>query len=239
MNSMKQDNQEKALIPCQEWTLSLTQPQKLAQEGRIPQVHISKPPVHSPTNVGLLPTLTVIPNATQLSEAKRSFKSFENIYRSYDEDDIGDTSLFDIKYENGLLKILCLRVFDSIESNLRNLIAFEQQSNMHHRYLSDYATFMDQLIESDNDVNLLRQKGIIIDGLGENKEVTRFFNKIGKGVSTSAGFYDKQGYRKIIEHCERPWNRMKANLIHNYFSCPWVGASTLAAIVLLIIVLIV
>ncbi|KAF3626003.1 hypothetical protein FXO37_30560 [Capsicum annuum] len=156
MNSMKQDNQEKALIPCQEWTLILTQPQKLAQEGRIPQVHISKPPVHSPTNVGLLPTQTVIPNSTELSEAALSFKSFGNIYRSYDEDDIGDTSLFDIKYENGLLKILCLRVFDSIESNLRNLIAFEQQSNVHHRYFSDYATFMDQLIESDNDVNLLR-----------------------------------------------------------------------------------
>ncbi|PHU16918.1 hypothetical protein BC332_12613 [Capsicum chinense] len=36
----------------------LTQPQKLAQEVRITQVHISKSLVHSPTNVGLLPTLT-------------------------------------------------------------------------------------------------------------------------------------------------------------------------------------
>ncbi|KAM3235244.1 hypothetical protein P3L10_015280 [Capsicum annuum] len=126
----------------------------------------------------------IIPNATELSEAGLSFKSFGKIYRSY---------------------------------------------------FSDYATFMDQLIELDKDVNLLRQKGIIINGLGEDKEVTRFFNKIGKGVSTSAGFYDKQGYRKIIEHCERPWNRTKANLIHNYFSSPWVGASTLAAIVLLIL----
>uniref|UniRef100_A0A0V0GQB9 Putative ovule protein n=2 Tax=Solanum chacoense TaxID=4108 RepID=A0A0V0GQB9_SOLCH len=36
----------------------LTQPQKLAHEGRIAQVHIRRPPVHSPTNVGLLPTLT-------------------------------------------------------------------------------------------------------------------------------------------------------------------------------------
>ncbi|KAM3281347.1 hypothetical protein P3S67_028368 [Capsicum chacoense] len=159
----------------------------------------------------------IIPNATELSEAGLSFKSFGKNYRSLDKDDIGDTSLFDIKYENGLLKIPCLRLFDSTE------------------YFSDYATFMDQLIESDKDVNLLRQKGIIINGLGEDKEVTRFFNKIGKGVSTSAGFYDKQGYRKIIEHCERPWNRTKANLIHNYFSSPWVGASTLAAIVLLIL----
>ncbi|KAM3235242.1 hypothetical protein P3L10_015278 [Capsicum annuum] len=154
----------------------------------------------------------IIPNATELSEAGLIFKSFGNIYRSLDKDDIGDTSLFDIKYENGLLKIPCLRIFDSTESNLRNLIAFEQQSDVHHRYFR-----------------------IIINGLGEDKEVTRFFNKIGKGVSTSAGLYDKEGYRKIIQHCEKTWNRMKANLIHNYFSSPWVGASTLAAIVLLIL----
>ncbi|KAF3622915.1 putative disease resistance protein RPP13-like [Capsicum annuum] len=84
----------------------------------------------------------IIPNATELSEAGLSFKNFGNIYRSLDKDDIGDTSLFDIKYENGLLKIPCLRIFDSTESNLRNLIGFEQQSDVHHRYFSDYATFM-------------------------------------------------------------------------------------------------
>ncbi|KAF3666700.1 putative protein-like [Capsicum annuum] len=61
-----------------------------------------------------------------------------------------------LEHENGLLKIPCLRLFDSTESNLRNLIAFEQQSDVHHRYFSDYATFMDQLIELDKDVNLLR-----------------------------------------------------------------------------------
>ncbi|KAF3639763.1 Rhodanese-like domain-containing protein 11, chloroplastic [Capsicum annuum] len=38
MNFIKKDNRL-----CQEWTLSLTQPQKLAHEGRIVQVHISNP----------------------------------------------------------------------------------------------------------------------------------------------------------------------------------------------------
>ncbi|KAM3338997.1 hypothetical protein P3S68_031083 [Capsicum galapagoense] len=177
----------------------------------------------------------VMPNATELSEAGLSFKSFGNIYRSYDEDDIGDTKLFDIKYENGLLKIPCLRVYDSTESNLRNLIAFEQQSDVHHKYFSDFATFMDHLIESDKDVNLLRQKGIIDNRLGEDKEVTRIFNKIGKGVSTSDGFFINEEYRKIIQHCEKTSKRMMASLMRNYFSSPWVGASTLAAIVLLIL----
>ncbi|CAN4080907.1 unnamed protein product [Withania somnifera] len=177
----------------------------------------------------------VIPNATELSEAGISFKKVGNIYRSFENEDTEDTSLFDIKFENGLIKIPCLHVFDSTESNLRNLIAFEQHSDVHHRYFSDFALFMDHLIQSDQDVNLLRQKGIIVNRIGEDKEVTRIFNHIGKGVSVSDDFYDREGYTKAIEYCEIPWNRMKANLKHNYFSTPWVGASTVAAIILLIL----
>ncbi|KAM3338999.1 putative protein isoform X1 [Capsicum galapagoense] len=178
----------------------------------------------------------VMSNATELSEAGISFKSFGNIYRSYEEDDIGDTSLFDIKYENGLLKIPRLQVVDSTESNLRNLIAFEQQSDVHHKYFSDFAIFMDHLIDSEKDVSLLRQKGIIVNRIGEDKEVTRIFNKIGKGVCVPDDFFtNNEEYRKIIQHCEKPSNKMKASLVRNYFSSPWVGASTVAAIVLLLL----
>ncbi|CAN4090356.1 unnamed protein product [Withania somnifera] len=175
----------------------------------------------------------VIPNATELSEAGVSFTNVGNIYRSSENDDIGDTSLFYIKFKNGLIKIPRLQVFDSTESNLRNLIAFEQQSE-HHRYFSDFAIIMDHLIESDKDVNLLRQKGIIDNRIGEDKEVTRIFNQIGKGVSVSDDFYERDGYKKAIQHCEIPCNRLKASLKHNYFSSLWVGA-TVAAIILLIL----
>ncbi|KAM3281348.1 protein like [Capsicum chacoense] len=186
----------------------------------------------------------VMPNATELSGAGVNFTNFGNIYSSYDKEgilytslleDILDTSYFDIKFVNGLMKIPCLHVFDSTESNLRNLIAFEQQYDVHHKYFSDFTTLMDYLIDSEKDVSLLRQKGIIVNEIGEDKEVTRIFNTIGKGVRTSHGFKDKEGYRKILQHCDKPWNSMHASLIHNYFSSPWVGASTVAAIILLIL----
>ncbi|KAM3338987.1 hypothetical protein P3S68_031073 [Capsicum galapagoense] len=187
----------------------------------------------------------VMPNATELSGAGVSFTNFgNNINRSDNEEgisctslveDILDTCYFDIVFENGLMKIPCLHLFDSTESKLRNLIAFEQQSDIDHKYFSDFAALMDQLIDSEKDVSLLRQNGIILNEIGEDKQVTEIFNKIGKGVCPSDGFYDKEEYRKIIQHCSKPWNKMKANLIHNYFSSPWVGASTVAAIILLIL----
>lgn len=46
--------------------LGITQPQKLVHEERIAQIHIRKPLVYSPTNVGLLPTLIVIKQTIQV-----------------------------------------------------------------------------------------------------------------------------------------------------------------------------
>ncbi|XP_015170502.1 putative UPF0481 protein At3g02645 [Solanum tuberosum] len=178
----------------------------------------------------------IMPNATELSEAGVSFAKIGNINRN--KDNISDmTSLFDIKFENGLMTIPCFQVEDNTETLLRNLIAYEQQSSdVQPKYFSDYATFMDYLIDSDKDVNLLRRKGSIENWMGEDKEVASIFNKIGNGVGVDPNnFYYNEECLKAIQHCEKPWNRMKANLKHNYFNSPWAAASTVAAIILLIL----
>ncbi|XP_049391722.1 putative UPF0481 protein At3g02645 [Solanum stenotomum] len=173
-----------------------------------------------------IPSYTIMPNATELSEAGVSFTKAKGV-----------TSLFDIKFEKGLMNIPRFRIVDGTETILRNLIAYEQQSfNVQPRYFTDYAAFMDHLIDSDKDVNLLRQNGIIENFIGEDKDVASLFNKIGNGLMISSDdFYYKEECLKAAQHCKKPWNRMKANLKHNYFSSPWVGASTVAAIILLIL----
>ncbi|XP_016441764.1 UPF0481 protein At3g47200-like [Nicotiana tabacum] len=179
-----------------------------------------------------------MPNATELREAGVTFSKIGKIYRRLEEDhDLGDnTSLFDIKFENGVMTIPCFEVFDCTETILRNLIAYEQQSSdVHPRYFSDFSIFMDYLIDSDKDVSLLRQKGIIKNEIGEDKRVASLFNKIGEGVAISYDFYYKQEYLMLVQHCEKPWNRMKASLRHNYFNSPWAGASTVGAVILLIL----
>ncbi|XP_060189056.1 UPF0481 protein At3g47200-like [Lycium barbarum] len=176
----------------------------------------------------------IMPNATELCEA--GFTKVGSIYRCLDENNLGDsTSLFDIKFEEGLMKIPCFQVVDHTETILRNLIAYEQESsNVHPTYFFDYAVFMDHLIDSEKDVNLLRLKGIIRNRIGEDKEVA-FFNKIGKGVVVSPDYYYKEECRKVVQHCEKPWNRMKANLRRNYFHSPWAGVSTVEVIILLLL----
>nr|GMD43667.1 UPF0481 protein At3g47200-like [Ipomoea batatas] len=52
----------------------------------------------------------------------------------------------------------------------RNLIAYEQHSwDVRSMYFTDYAMFMDDLINTENDVNLLRLKDVFLSGLGDDK----------------------------------------------------------------------
>ncbi|KAG5611317.1 hypothetical protein H5410_022598, partial [Solanum commersonii] len=72
----------------------------------------------------------VMPNATELSEAGISFIKvghFDRLLGGGELED--DISLFDIKFEKGVIKIPCFGVGDGTEILLRNLIAYEQQSS--------------------------------------------------------------------------------------------------------------
>ncbi|KAG5570506.1 hypothetical protein H5410_060272, partial [Solanum commersonii] len=163
----------------------------------------------------------VMPNATELSEAGVSFAKVSNM-----------TSLFDIKFENGLMTMPSLHVVDSMETLLQILIAYEQQSiDLEYLYFSDYATFMDHLINSDKDVQLLRRKGIIKSWIGDDKEVASIFNKMRNGLRSYSTFYYHEQYTRAFQHCKKLWNKMRENVMHNYFSRSWARASVVAGII--------
>ncbi|WMV23187.1 hypothetical protein MTR67_016572 [Solanum verrucosum] len=118
----------------------------------------------------------------------------------------------------------CFVVFDYTETFLRNLIAYEQQSSdVQPKYVSDFVIFMYQLIDSDKDVNLLCQKGIIKNWMKEDKEVAYLFNRIGDGFSVYSTFYYNEECLKATQYCEKPWNKMRTYVMHNYFNKPWQG----------------
>jgi hypothetical protein len=115
-----------------------------------------------------------IPSATELQEAGVKLRKLEGV------------NLFDIKFNNGVVKIPLLHIEDRSESIFRNLIAYEQYSqNNNFKYVTDYVTFMDYLINSPKDVELLRRRGIIENGLGDDEAVSTMFNKLGHCVVVS------------------------------------------------------
>ncbi|KAJ9702534.1 hypothetical protein PVL29_004327 [Vitis rotundifolia] len=170
----------------------------------------------------------VIPTATHLREGGVRFKLHEE-----------DKPLLGIEYSRGVLRIPSLILKEKSESLFRNLIAFEQcHSREHANYITDYIYLMDQLIDTTNDVNLLVRKRIISSHLGDSIAVKNLFNRLLIGAELSRDTFHFSGiYVELSEHLASPWNSWKATLRHDYFCSLWRGASTIAAVILLLLTL--
>ncbi|XP_059446781.1 UPF0481 protein At3g47200-like [Corylus avellana] len=188
---------------------------------------ITPPYVRINTHVNVIDVeeWNTIPSATEIKEAGVKFKKLEGV------------NLFDIKFNNGVMEIPPLQIDDGLESLFRNLIAYEQYSrNNNAKYFTEYMNFMDNLINSPKDVELLRRRGIIENWLGDDEAVSTMFNKLGDGVTVSNLSY-AQIFRDVNKYCCRPWNVRKAKLRHNYFNSPWASISFFAAVFVILLAL--
>ncbi|KAJ0035998.1 hypothetical protein Pint_25311 [Pistacia integerrima] len=150
-------------------------------------------------------------------------------------------SLFDIKFENGIMKIPRLEITGETESIFRNLIVYEQFSpseNFNGRpVISDYMKFMDCLINSERDVELLCRCNILHNCLGDDEVVAKMFNSIGDFVKLSRHNYYFSIFFEVNKHCAQRRHKWFAHLRHKYFNSPWAYVSFFAAVLLLLFTL--
>ncbi|THG05823.1 hypothetical protein TEA_026434 [Camellia sinensis var. sinensis] len=166
-----------------------------------------------------------IPNTIELQEAGVKLVKIEG------------ASLFDIKFEYGVMKIPPLTIEDRTESFFRNLTAYEQYCPDNQlTYITDYVGFMDCLIDSPKDVEILSRRGIIDNWLGDDEVVSTIFNKFSDAVTGPTSHFQ---YADIVNrvniHCGKRRNRWMAMLNRNYLNSPWAFISILAALVLLLL----
>ncbi|XP_042499926.1 UPF0481 protein At3g47200-like [Macadamia integrifolia] len=140
-------------------------------------------------------------------------------------------SLRDIKFKNGVLTIPCITIHYGTDVILRNLIAYEQYIE-EFSYITEYVAFMDGLIDSPQDVELLQKNGIIVTLFGDPSDVARLFNNLLKDVTVP--FYFTVNVRhKVKEYYNMRCHKWKASLMRNYFNSPWSFISVVAAIILI------
>ncbi|MED6156289.1 hypothetical protein PIB30_013321 [Stylosanthes scabra] len=147
--------------------------------------------------------------------------------------------LLDITLSGHTLRIPFIRVHDWTELVLRNLLAFEQCHCIHESYLTDYTLFLDFLINTDKDVDLLIKKGIIENWLGDSNAVAKMFN--GLAANTVTPDFNVQYsniFKDLNAFCAHPWNKKVATLKRDYCNTPWKTVASIAAIFLLILTII-
>ncbi|KAF7151011.1 hypothetical protein RHSIM_Rhsim02G0196800 [Rhododendron simsii] len=183
---------------------------------------------HLPSALRILPQnwvkFVTIPTARDLQEVGVSIRKGES------------NNVFDIQYAKGVLKIPQVGIQDDSEIILRNLIAFEMCHCPSDSYIIDYVVFMDSLMDTPQDVDILVQDEIFENFLLDRGSVATLFHNLTSGVFWSAGNYYYHGLcQEINEYCKVPCNKWKAILKRDHFSTPWRIVAIVAAVILLVL----
>ncbi|GMH11324.1 hypothetical protein Nepgr_013165 [Nepenthes gracilis] len=148
-------------------------------------------------------------------------------------------SLLDIEFNNGILAIPPLKLEDITESLFRNLIVYEQCHYYFDSYIIDYIAFLDFLINTPKDVEILVRNGIIENWLGNNEEASNLFSSLFKEIRLAgSNFYYSGICQDLKKYSNRRCNQWIALLKHNYLNHPWATISIIYAFILLILTII-
>ncbi|KAJ0081191.1 hypothetical protein Patl1_12016 [Pistacia atlantica] len=119
------------------------------------------------------------------------------------------------------------------ECLIRNLMALELCHYPSKTYICDYIHLMDSLINTENDVDLLSEKGISHNPSGDNSVTANMFNKLRLQIPPSQDSFYFTIYKDMRYHYNNRWNHAMETLNSMYFSNPWRGTATVVAIILL------
>uniref|UniRef100_A0A803NEW0 Uncharacterized protein n=1 Tax=Chenopodium quinoa TaxID=63459 RepID=A0A803NEW0_CHEQI len=85
-----------------------------------------------------------------------------------------------------------ISIDDNTEVILRNLVAFEASSTLGPLVFTRYTEVMNGIIDTKDDVRLLREKGIILNYLRSDEEVANLWNGMSKSLRlTRVSFLDE------------------------------------------------
>ncbi|KAM5553032.1 UPF0481 protein [Rosa sericea] len=174
------------------------------------------------------PDLHQIRTATELSKSDIKFKMAKKE---------SNQSIMDIRFKkggwfrNGILEIPQLNVGMSSETLFRNLIAIEQCYHGYSNEITSYAIFMDNLISSKEDMELLCKKKVI-GNLMSDEDGCKFFSNLYKDIPHNK-FYYVELCKEVNDRYNLRWYTWLALLKFEKFSNPWKVLAFVVAIIVL------
>ncbi|XP_076927961.1 putative UPF0481 protein At3g02645 [Bidens hawaiensis] len=178
-----------------------------------------------------------IPSVSDLDRAGVNFKPYKNpTWLMGLEVKLYRLPCFFGCWSKPTLRIPVLKVDDSTEFVLRNLIAYEQ-SRQNDTYVTSYAFAMDTLVDTPEDVFKLVESRVIVNHLGSNEEAAKRINNICKGTLLKDCFYHEE-WEKLSKYYDSYWPKNIAKMKRIYFSSPWSMITLLAGIILFVLTVI-
>ncbi|KAM7267878.1 hypothetical protein ACFE04_010044 [Oxalis oulophora] len=192
--------------------------------------HVITTKLPSQTSRASSPSTPHLPYAAQkLSQSRVKFQS------------IGSLDLNEICFEKRSLHLPKLKIANNMmEILFRNIMGMEQSPFIDDALICSYVSFLHLLMRSDNDVAVLVEANVIINGLDNNQAVVELFNDLCRDL-TLHNFHFSEVCKDLEGYCsswEGWFNNCGRILKDVYFSNPWTSTGTIAAIILLVLTLI-
>ncbi|KAF8369429.1 hypothetical protein HHK36_032558 [Tetracentron sinense] len=146
--------------------------------------------------------------------------------------------LMDVKFTGKVLEVQPLLIRDGTEPFFRNLIALEQCHYPTKAYVNSYAAFMNSLINTPKDVDLLVNREIILNYLSNNEEVSHFINNLSADDIIYDESYFSEEYAMLDAYCKKRLHKWMTSLRRYYFHSSWAVIPFIASVILLILTLI-
>ncbi|CAH9060099.1 unnamed protein product [Cuscuta europaea] len=143
-------------------------------------------------------------------------------------------SFLPVDFKRGVIWMPLLELDDTMCAILLNFIAFEQCYEGTDRRMSEYAKFLDCLIDTHEDVDLLCEAEILRHHFGSQREVAEFVNRLGMAAAVdNTKSYLRDVYVGVDEHYKNKFHVYLAEVRDTHFRSPWTALSLLAALILL------
>ncbi|KAI5576863.1 hypothetical protein BDE02_09G074300 [Populus trichocarpa] len=140
---------------------------------------------------------------------------------------------FDIKAVTLYLPVISLDV--NTEVVLRNLVAFEASNASGPLVFTRYTELMNGIIDTEEDVKFLREKGIILNRLKSDGEVANLWNGMSKSIRlTKVPFLDKV-IEDVNKYYNQRWTVKVGKFMKRYVFGSWQFLTLLAAVFLLLL----
>jgi hypothetical protein len=100
--------------------------------------------------------------------------------------------------------------------------------------VTEYVYFMDCIIQSANDVDLIVSKGFVQNIMGSSEDVAKIFHSLARDLALDPDSAVDLLLRRLNAYYRLPWEMWYTYLKKTYFSSPWAFLALLVGFFLLL-----
>ncbi|GAB4833452.1 hypothetical protein Ancab_031695 [Ancistrocladus abbreviatus] len=145
-------------------------------------------------------------------------------------------SFLSVQFHHGVIEMPTVTIDDFMTAFFANCVAYELSHKNCTTYFTTYLTFLDYLVNSARDVEYLIDQNIIENYYGNDADIAKLINNLGKDVSFDISqCYLAELFNQVNDYYNTSWHVHWASFKYTYFNTPWTFISAVAAFVLLVL----